>query len=209
MSSIYTGRDGGICWELDRKTRLLNVQGRGAIPDYDPFCGRFPSWLPLRGQIEEARVGEGITRIGNYAFYPYDHGIYSDMRSPLRRVSFPPTLESIGRFAFRANIRLVFFDLSGLVRLEAIEDYAFASCFYARGANLSGCKRLSHVSNTAFWGCDDLSYIDLSGCTSLSDKTLHALRRDIPAHIPIIMPDGKVCDGLSRGSNTKKHRVLI
>ena len=211
MITYYIGREGPVHWELNRKTHILSFEGEGALPDFHPFHENLPSWMPLKEQVHEVHMGEGITHIGDYAFYPYDYGVFSKMRSRLHRIVFPFSLESIGKFAFRANNRLQYIDLRGHSELRSIEEYAFASCFQAKGVDLSGCERLGYIDRHAFWACDELSYINLERCFSLSVDILQSLRNEIPLHIPIIMPNGKVwCDESSFLSpNYKECRIYL
>ena len=208
--TLYVGQEGGLRWEFRRNTHVLAVEGEGMLPDFNPFEGMLPNWMPLHEQIHEVRLTEGITGIGDYSFYPFDHGVYSSMRSKLLRVAFPSTLEFIGRSAFRANTRLQAINLSNCLSLQSIERHAFASCFHAKAVNLSGCSRLEHLSSLAFWACDELEYIDLKGCSSLSEKTLAELRSSTPRYIPIIMPDGDISfEGCSLASHRRECLILL
>ena len=210
MVIVYAGKDGPLRWELNRKTHVLDFQGAGPLSDFNPFDGRFPGWLPLMAQVHEAHINEGITRIGDYAFYPYDHGDFYDLQPRLHRVTFPFTLESIGCCAFRANTHLHLIDLSNHTNLQVIDRFAFASCFKAKAADLSGCIRLHDISDHAFHGCDELSYLNLQGCSSLPEKTLQRIRSEVPPHIPIIMPSGEVsCRDQSPAAVQRECRVLL
>ena len=210
MVIIYTGKDSHVRWELNRKTGVLVLQGNGPVPDFDPFCGRTAGWTSLQSQAHEVHIGEGITRIGDYAFYPYDHGEFFDLQPRLHRVAFPLTLESIGRCAFRANTRLHLIDLSGRSKLRSIGPMAFASCFMAKGVDLSGCIQLSEISEGAFCGCDELAYINLQGCKSLADSVAQRLRKEVPARIPIVMPNGEVsCCEQSPPDIQKELRIIL
>lgn len=208
--TLYVGQEGGVRWEFRRKTHVLTIEGYGCLPDFSPFEEILPGWMPLHEQIHEIRLSEGITGIGDYSFYPYDHGVYSNMKSKLHRVVFPSTLEFIGQSAFRANTRLQVIDLSRCAKLQSIEQHAFASCFHAKATDLSGCARLKHLSNLSFWACDDLEYIDLEGCSGLSEKTLQEFRCNVPGYIPIIMPNGSISfEGSSLALNQKECLVLL
>lgn len=208
--TLYVGQEGGLRWEFRRKTHVLMIEGEGPLPDFSPFEERLPNWMSLHEQIHEIRLSEGIVGIGDYSFYPFDHGVYSSMKSKLHRVVFPSTLEFIGCSAFRANVRLQAIDLSNCTNLQSIEQHAFASCFHAKAVNLSGCVRLEHLSSLAFWACDELDYIDLEGCSSLSEETLRELRRDIPQYVPIIMPNGDISfEGSSQLPHRKECLVLL
>lgn len=207
--TLYVGQEGGFRWKFRRTTHVLTIEGEGLLPDFNPFEGRLPNWMSLHEQIHEIRLSEGIVGIGDYSFYPFDHGIYSSMKSKLHRVVFPSTLEFIGRSAFRANAHLQAIDLSNCTNLQSIERHAFASCFYAKAVNLSGCVHLEHLSSLAFWACDELDYIDLEGCSSLSEKTLRELRRDTPQYVPIIMPDGNASFEKSSSSPPRKECLVL
>ena len=192
MIMSFFGWEGPFRWELHLPTRILEIEGNGALPDYSPVLGRLPRWMCFADQIREVRVGEGVTGVGLYGFYPYDHGAYGKRRPSLERAVLPSSLESIGHSAFRANTRLRSIDLGGLASLREIGPHAFSSCIRAREADLSGCANLEKVDGSAFWGCDGLAYVDLTGCFSLTDDALASLREGIPHHVPLVMPNGRI-----------------
>ena len=70
MIIYFIGQEGPVHWELNRNAHILSFKGEGALPNFHPFRGKLPAWMPLKEQVHEVRIGEGITRIGHYAFYP-------------------------------------------------------------------------------------------------------------------------------------------
>ena len=69
MSKIKTpqsGETGQLSWLYDPKEQSLTLSGAGAIPDYP--IAKAP-WHELRKHIKAIVLREGVTRIGDYAFY--------------------------------------------------------------------------------------------------------------------------------------------
>ena len=109
VSNIVVGSVGNINYELDRTTKTLTISGSGAIPDYQHSdkigINADGSTAPWGNQmtnsvydeqfnseiIENLVIENGITSIGEYAFYDYDN---------LSSISLPISLESIGKNAF-------------------------------------------------------------------------------------------------------------
>ena len=132
MITLFFGWEGPIRWELNMKTHILEINGCGFLPDFNPVLGSLPRWAYLQDQVREVRIGEGVAGIGDYGFYPHDHWIYAKRHPRLERVTFPSTLEFIGSSAFRANTRLRSIDLSNLKFLREIDQYAFSFCTMAK-----------------------------------------------------------------------------
>ena len=56
-----------ISWEYDKDDKLLTVEGTGAIPDFE--SSESVAWYAVRHSVEEIEISEGITAIGDHAFY--------------------------------------------------------------------------------------------------------------------------------------------
>ena len=54
-------------YSLDTKTGLLSITGTGEMTNYS--TGSSAPWYPQREFIKEVEISDGITSIGNYAFY--------------------------------------------------------------------------------------------------------------------------------------------
>ena len=83
----------GVGWTLDSEG-LLTVSGSGAMADYG--SGGAP-WYAFRSDIESLRVGNGVTRIGGYAFYSCAN---------LTEAEIPDCVSGIGASAFSGCYRL-------------------------------------------------------------------------------------------------------
>lgn len=79
-----------INYSYDTSEGWLQIEGRGAMSNYGKTSNTAP-WSWLRGQIEEVIIDEGITSIGNYAFYQF-----SEMES----LVFPSSITKCGKDAF-------------------------------------------------------------------------------------------------------------
>lgn len=151
-------------------------------------------WKSVRGQIEKVIIGEGVTGIGNYAFYGC---------SALRIVEIASTVTNIGNSAFQNCTSLESIDIpdnvtrignsafSGCEQLSSIslpdnmvtiEDYAFESCkaltsfsFPMGVTNISwgvfkNCAKLT--SFTIPVGVTSIGQNAFGGCTGLKDITI-------------------------------------
>lgn len=127
--------DGSIIGEYDAETKTFTVTGTGAIEDYSSSGSPF---YAIRSEVEHLVIGEGITRIGNYAFF---------RGSNLQSISLPSTLESIGQAAFRESSGLTSISSEDLPNLDVIEESAFLWFEGLETINLDG---LTEIGNYAF-----------------------------------------------------------
>ena len=87
---LRTGTCGeNVTWSLNIETGVLTISGAGTMEDYD--AGYDTPWYQYRGSVFAIEIGEGVTSIGNYAFYYFNY---------LTSVSIPSTVTSIGNLAF-------------------------------------------------------------------------------------------------------------
>lgn len=90
-------------WEFDQSTGTLKISGTGPMYDYDdadPFFSydpkRDPSYSMNQGYTKSVEIEEGITSIGNKAFYG---------SNDISKCKLPESLESIGNLAFYSDGR--------------------------------------------------------------------------------------------------------
>jgi hypothetical protein len=80
-----------LTWEFDAENGQLIIEGSGVMANYsvEGFAANMP-WKNYLGDITSVSFPEGLTHIGNCAFYG----------SVITTLSLPSTLESIGNNAF-------------------------------------------------------------------------------------------------------------
>lgn len=121
-----------------------------AIPDFkndNDMKARAP-WAEEK--FSSVVVGDGITAIGDYAFYRYT----------LDSFTVGKDVEKIGKYAF-SNASLGGMDLSGAAGLKEIGQDAF---YYAAvdKMDLSGATGLTEIGSNAFYRAENLEILDLS-----------------------------------------------
>lgn len=79
-----------ISYSYDMNEGWLRVEGSGAMPNYGKTSNTAP-WAWLKGSIKEVTIEEGITSIGNYAFYEFKNMV---------SLTFPSTITKSGKDAF-------------------------------------------------------------------------------------------------------------
>lgn len=108
-SAETSGTTGDCTWSLDGT--VLTISGEGAMPNYDSaLIG------PWGNTVTEVILQEGVTSIGNYAFFRC---------KSLTSVSVPSTITYIGKYAFYECAKLTSFYIpEGVtyIGLDAFED---------------------------------------------------------------------------------------
>lgn len=102
-----------LYWSLANGT--LTITGSGAMYDYT--SSSLSPWYYQRANITKLSLSEGITTIGNYAFYNCDE---------LTQVTIPHSVTSIGSYAFRDCSYLASVVIGTSV--TSIGNYAFYYC---------------------------------------------------------------------------------
>lgn len=121
-SSMVMAADGntsGTCgdnltWTL--ADGVLTISGSGAMTDYNGSSS-LPTWDDKKTDITSVVINEGVTSIGDYAFYNYT-GLIS--------VTIPAGMTSIGEGAFRECKKLT--DITIPASVKNIGDSAFYTC---------------------------------------------------------------------------------
>lgn len=126
---------------------------------------------------ENVVVPEGIKYIGAGAF---DTRKVTDQATTLKSISFPSTLESIGKDAFLGNKSLE--EVVIPERVTEIDSGAFQQCTGLKKADINA--NISALSSALFNGCSSLAEVELpntvktiesqafNGCTGLTDIIL-------------------------------------
>ena len=157
-------------WSLNDDTGVLQITGSGEMADYQEALAKRAPWCKFYGDVYYVTVAEGITSLGNYAFYNCEN---------LETISLPSTLTKIGNKAFSGCYELVIGSLpNGVTNIgdntfafcEQITDFILPSqltvipdgMFY--NTTLSSValpSGLTTIGANAFYGCEDLTNIVL------------------------------------------------
>lgn len=150
------GLTGGTCgddltWKLDGGSGILTIEGTGAMYDYALNTDRRAPWYDYVTSFNAIILPEGLTHIGNYAFYNS-----SDTESPnITSITIPSTVTSIGRNAFDEHRKLAAITIPEGV--TSIGESAFEGC--AALGSLTLPSTLNNLGNYAFAYCSGLKII--------------------------------------------------
>lgn len=171
---------GGTCgddlqWQL--ADGVLTVTGSGAMRDF-PESEMAP-WYPLREQITEVRLPEGLTTVGSLAFYGC---------TALTAVTLPQSVTAIGSYAFAECSSLQTFRMNESV--TSIGECAFRACEKLAAITLPGS--FEKLGSMAFYRCESLTAVTVPAsvgsmgvsvfayCKSLVRATLSARLAGVP-----------------------------
>lgn len=172
VQSFAATENSGTCgtnatWKLS--DGVLTISGTGAMSDYKSASAA--PWYNDRMSINVVAFENGITNIGNYAFYGY---------SNLMSVTIPSSVTAIGKYAF--------YNCSGLVldtvgdNVNTIGTCAFYGC--SGLTNITIGDSVTTIGSNAFYGCNSLTEVTIGkgvttinssafyGCSSLTSVTI-------------------------------------
>lgn len=166
----------GLTWSFSGDT--LTISGSGAMYDY-PESVKAP-WYGFRDRIAAVSLPDGLTRIGDLAFYDC---------TALQTVVLPDSVTGIGWHAFDGCTALTIVDLGS--GLRTIADGAFKDCAGIPALRLP--DTLTAIGFQAFYRCESLAEITIPA--SVTDMGLTAfafcgqlIRADVQAKITVL-PD--------------------
>ena len=185
------GETGQLLWRYDPKDSSLTLSGTGALPDYP--IGKAP-WFELNDQIDTVVLKEGVTRIGDYAFYncteltsvEIPEGITYIGESAfaccqsLESVTIPGSVTEIGEGAFESCDSMMALELAS--GLKCVGAFAFSECVALRELILP--DTVERIERSAFAGTMALHELVIpgnvqeigdnafNGCIQLSSLTL-------------------------------------
>ena len=150
VDSGNCGKDGSnVTWTLD-SNGLLTISGTGEMADYesktDSASGEEITTAPWGNQAKTAVIGDGVTGIGDAAFYGC---------SGLTSVTMGSNVTSIGESAFCGCTGLTGIVLPGSV--TSIGEYAFSNCESLTAIEIPA--GVTTLGNSAFFGCDNLKEV--------------------------------------------------
>ena len=162
-AATYSGNVGSLKWSLDTATGKLTISGNGAMPNYEKAYSY--GWFDYEEYIKTVSISEGVTSIGDYAFYSYPN---------LTKMSLNRTVTSIGQYAFYNCDALTTTDTGSVQSLGAC---AFYGCDGLTSVSVSG--QTTTMGSAAYASCKNLATVIVgngayigdsafSGCTKLS-----------------------------------------
>jgi len=135
-----------ISWVLDGDTGTLTVAGKGAIPSYR-FS--YAPWYDYRESVKDIVVSEGITEVGERAFY---------WCTNCTSVSLPDSLVAIREYGFN-NLRALQ-TITLPPNLKTLEFCAFSECAALTSITLP--DSVTEVGSSVFSNCPALISATLS-----------------------------------------------
>lgn len=186
-----SGETGQLLWRYDPKDSSLTLSGTGALPDYP--IGKAP-WFEFNDQIDTLVLKEGVTRIGDYAFYncteltsvEIPEGVTYIGESAfaccqsLESVTIPGSVTEIGEGAFESCDSMMVLELAS--GLKCVGAFAFSECVALRELVLP--NTVERIERSAFAGTMALHELVIpgnvqeigdnafNGCIQLSSLTL-------------------------------------
>ncbi|MBR5892108.1 MAG: leucine-rich repeat domain-containing protein [Bacteroidaceae bacterium] len=142
---------------------VLTISGRGEMYNYS--YANTASWYEYKDVINNIIINDGITTIGDYAFYNCRY---------LTSIEIPNSVTTIGSYAFCCCTGLTSIEIPNSV--TTIGDEAFISC-----SNLTSIEipnSVTTIEEDAFCGCEGLTSIVVA-----EDNTIYDSREDCNAII--------------------------
>lgn len=174
--AVSAAEDSGTCgkkleWSFSGDT--LTITGTGDMTDFSEST--MSPWHAYRSEIARVQLPEGLTRIGDLAFYDC---------SALEFVSMPDSVTEVGWHAFAGCTAMTMLDLSS--NLKVIEDGAFRECTALLSVRLP--KSLTEIGYRGFYRCESLTEITVPASVKELGNCVFAfcynlIRADIQAPI--------------------------
>ena len=135
-----------VIWSLNTSTGVLTISGSGAMKDFVSSSGA--PWYLDRMSITSVTIANGVTTIGNYAFYAC---------VKLSSVAIPSSVTSIGNSGFTSCTKLTSVNIPNSVTNIGI--YAFNHCSSLISVNIPN-------------GVTSIGEFTFNGCSSLTSMTI-------------------------------------
>ncbi|MBQ4390806.1 MAG: leucine-rich repeat protein [Paludibacteraceae bacterium] len=168
-----TGNEANVQWSLNMCTLAFTITGTGDMMNYS---GTDAPWYPYSGFITSVTIANGVTSIGDCAFY-----YCSNMKS----VSMGTGVTSIGDYAFYECNNLTSITIGNHV--TSIGSRAFLNC--SRLTSITIPPSVTSIGTYAFSGCyamESLYITNLAAWCNISFGASSAspfYRNDVTAHI--------------------------
>ena len=170
----YSGTCGdNLTWGLNAETGVLKIKGTGAMYDYNSGTSSSRPWYSYKSNIKSIEIADGVTSIGNYAFYGC---------SGLTSVTIGNSITSIGNYAFH-NCR----SLTSVIipnSVTSIGNNAFYYCSALTSVTIG--SGVSEIGEKAFYNCRKLDsiYSLAEYPPFIYSNTFYNVDKSIPVYIP-------------------------
>ena len=155
--------DSGSCgdnvtWTYTSATGTLTIQGQGAMTDYS-----FAPWISYGGSIKTVVIKDGVTRIGDNAFYNC---------FALTSISIPNSVTIIRKGAFSGCTKLtnVTLNCNEIVSANRYSDTSLKTIFGEQVTNYIIGNNVTSIGNNVFSDCSSLTSVTIdNGLTSIGE----------------------------------------
>ena len=164
-----------LAWSYNKTKAILTISGMGEMEDYFYTYSDLPPapWFPYQEEIQAVVIEDGVTSIGNYAFYDC---------SALTQVTIPNSVTSIGYEAFSGCNGLATITIpNSVISIRSSAFYGTAlydnagnwtnnvlyidNCLIEAKTKLSGSYEIAVdtrvIAGEAFYGCSKLTQITI------------------------------------------------
>ena len=182
----------GLCgnnltWSYNESTGTLTISGTGKMHDY---INEATPWQPFYNTLKAVVINNGVTSIGNSAFYLYGYEYASKEYENLTSVTIPPSVTKVEEDAFfhcpALNIIRIA-DLAAWCDVDLFDAWEYPYDLYLndslitklvipagvtviREAVFAACKSLTSVTIPA--SVTDISGWAFNGCQNLASVTV-------------------------------------
>ena len=169
-----------VTWSLN-SGGVLTISGTGAMADFGDSDSKAP-WLSYKDNITSVVIGEGVTSIGNFAFYGCEY---------LASVSIPASVTSICQDAFKncgrsATALTVTFATGS--SLTTIGNSAFQR---AHLTSITIPASVTSIGDDAFNFCEYLTTIDIpASVISIGIQAFHGCGNKVDAALTVTFASG-------------------
>lgn len=149
MTSSAMAAESGTCganlsWTLEDGT--LTITGTGEMTDFTEM--NLAPWYTWRNEIVRLSLPEGLTSIGNLAFYGCKE---------LKTVVLPDSVMRVGHYAFMDCVSLTILDMGSGV--QTVGESAFSDCYALRSLDLPAGLRT--IGLKSFYRCESITTLTI------------------------------------------------